>query len=225
MWAYLLFPILAVQVNESDAVLQELSTSCQTGTLIFSQGDCLAVKVFSKSRFTHCGAVVVEDGKPVVYDAMPSVGVRRTEFIEYVRLQTPSEIQILHPASPLSEPEAEEFTRHLESQLGREYGIKHHVTGKRAKGIHCAEYCTDALIAAGKIEADQPARVSPGSLYEGLMTHNLYTDGGTFVLRAKMTASSPRVDESWCGWAWRETRECTTGCCRQMSRWFLCREK
>lgn len=224
MWPYLLIPILAAAPSDTETVLQELTTKCQTGTLIFSQGDCLAVKVFSGSRFTHCAAVVIEDGRPVVYDAMNSTGVRKTALAEYLRIQTPSEIQVVHPAKPLTETEIRSYAHHLQTQLGREYGIKHHVTGKRANGVHCAEYCTDALIAAGLIEADQPARVSPGSLFEGLTEHQLYTNGGTFVLAAKVT-STVRGKESWCRWAWRETCDCTTGTCRQMSRWFLCREK
>lgn len=224
MWSCLLIPLLAAAPTYSDAILQELTTTCQTGTLIFSQGDCLAVKVFSGSRFTHCGAVAIEDGQPVVYDAMNGTGVRKTPLADYLRLQTPSEIQVVHPVQPLSDEESQAYATHLESQLGRAYGIKHHVTGQRANGVHCAEYCTDALMAAGRITAEQPARVSPGSLYEGLTEHRLYTDGGVFTLTAK-TASTVPEDESWCRRTWRATCACTAGCCRQMSRWFLCREK
>src|SRR5262249_48891255 len=152
----------------------------QTGTLIFSQGDCLAVKVFSNSRFTHCGTVVIEDGQPMVYDSMNGAGVRKTKLIDYLRLQTPSDLQVIHPSTNFTPEQSQAYANHLQSQLGRQYGVKHHVTGRRAKGVHCAEYCTDALIAAGKVAADEPPRVSPGSLYEGLTEHHLYTDGGTF---------------------------------------------
>ncbi len=224
MWPFLLFSLLAADPSDSETILQELSSQCQTGSVIFSEGDCLAVKVFSGSRLTHCGAVMIEDGRPVVYDAMPGAGVRKTPLVDYLRLQTPSEIQMVHPEKPFAKTESLAYVEYLESQLGREYGIKHHLTGQRANGVHCAEYCTDALLAAGRISAEQPARVSPGSLYEGLTEHRLYTDGGTFTLAAKKT-STVRENESWCRWAWRETCDCTTGCCRQMSRWFLCREK
>ncbi len=225
MWPYLIVPVLFAAAGDSDDVLRELTANCQTGSLLFSQGDCLAVKVFSKSRFTHCGAVVIEDGKPVVYDAMNGTGVRRTELADYLRLQTPSEIQAVHPATPLTESETAAFAQHLASQVGRQYGIKHHLTGKRANGIHCAEYCTDALMAAGRIESDNPPRVSPGGLYAGLTTDKLYTDGGKYELRPNVMPAPVPENESWCRWAWRETCECTTGCGRQMSRWFLCREK
>jgi hypothetical protein len=223
MWSLLIVPILAAAPADRDAICQELASCCQTGTLLFSQGDCLAVKVFSGSRFTHCGAVVMEDGKPVVYDAMNGCGVRKTDLAEYLRLQTPTELQVVCPATPFTDAEAQAFRDHLHGQLGRPYGIKHHLTGQRSHGVHCAEYLTDALMAAGKIEADKPSRVSPGSLYEGLTNHRLYEDGGSYVLAAR-EAPAP-ADESWCRKAWRATCECTVGCCRQMSRWFLCREK
>ncbi len=225
MWAHLLIPLLWATGGDPDDVSWELTKECQTGTLIFSQGDCLAVKVFSNSRFTHCAAVVIDEGRPVVYDSMPRYGVRRTELAEYLRLQTPSDIQVVHPAKPLSPDEAQAFRDHLNSELGREYGIKHHITGKRAKGVHCAEYCTDALLAAKEIEVDEPPRVSPGSLFEGLTEHRLYTDGGKFELRVKSLQPVAMEDESWCRRTWRQTYDCTAGCCRQMSRWFLCREK
>src|SRR5262249_6987893 len=162
-------------------------------------------KVFSQSRFTHCAAVVMEDGRPVVYDAMNRVGVRRTELVDYLRLQTPSEICVVHPTTTFSEKESQAYRNHLHSQLGREYGIKHHVTGKRAKGIHCAEYCTDALLAAKKIDAEQPARVSPGSLYDWLLEHRLYADGGQFALKVKTLQPIPVDDDSWCRRTWRQT--------------------
>lgn len=224
MWPYLLISLcLAGSPNDTDSISRELTAQCQTGTLIFSQGDCLAVKIYSRSRFTHCAAVVIEDGRPVVYDSMNGVGVRQTDLAEYLKLQTPSEIQILHPTTVWTPQQTEAFHTHLRSQLGRPYGIKHHITGNRATGVHCAEYCTDALLAAEQFEVEEPARVSPGKLYDGLTERKQYADGGLYALR--MQTPPPAAKESWCGWAWRETYECTTGCCRQLSRWMLCREK
>lgn len=225
MWAYMLMPLLAASTPESKQVLDELTAECRIGTLIFSQGDCLAVKVFSHSRFTHVAAVVREDGRPIVYDSMNGVGVRKSELADYLRLQTPSEIQILHPSQPLTDAQAKAFADHLQSQLGRAYGIKHHLTGHRAKGIHCAEYCADALLAANQISIEAPPRVSPGSLYAGLMENQLYIDGGLFELRKPSTAPLPSADESWCRRTWRDSWDCTVSCCQQMSRWILCREK
>ena len=56
---------------------QQLADEVQTGTLLFSQGDCLAVKVFSRSEYTHVATVVVEDKQPMVYESTNGVGVRR----------------------------------------------------------------------------------------------------------------------------------------------------
>ncbi len=225
MWPYLLVPLVVTMNPASEALLKEVAAECQTGSLIFSQGDCLAVKVFSRSRFTHVAAVLMEDQQPVVYDSMNGAGVRRSELVDFLRLQTPAEIQILHPVTAYSEAECAAFGAHLKSQLGREYGVRHHLTGRRAKGIHCAEYCTDALLAADRFSIVEPPRVSPGSLHAGLMENQLYRDGGNFVLKAQSTVNRPASNESWCQRNWRESWACTVGCYRQMSRWLLCREK
>lgn len=225
MWPALLISVACISqaADNAAAVARDIGTQCQTGTLIFSKGDCLAVKVFSGSRFTHCAAVVIEDGQPIVYDSMNGVGVRRTELADYLQLQTPSEIQLLHPAQPWSGKDAAAFQTQLQSQLGRPYGIKHHVSGKRANGVHCAEYCTDALLAAGKVSVKNPPRVSPGSLFDGLTEYKLYAVGSQYTLEVEVAPIA--ANETWCQWAWRSTFVCTAGCCRQLSRWMLCREK
>lgn len=225
MWSYLLIPLLAASQSNFDNVVEEISPQCETGTLIFSQGDCLAVKVFSRSRFTHCGAVVMEDDHPVVYDSMNGVGVRKLPLENYLELQSPNEIHVLHPAHPLSAASEEAFVKHLRSQLGRPYAVKHHVTGNRAKGVHCSEYCTDALMAAGIIEAVNPPRVSPGSLFDGLTIHLLYADGGLHSLPPKSVPPPVPDPDTWYCRAWRSTSRCTRGCCQKLSGWFLCSEK
>jgi len=225
MWGLVLAGMLsasAVEVN--GAVVAELRHEVQTGTLLFSQGDCLAIKVFSGSRFTHVGAVVVEDGRAWVYDSMNGAGVRRQSLEDYVRFLVPSDVWVLHPARPMTDDEAHTFVRHLNSQLGRPYRIKHYSTGHRTDGLHCAEYITDALIAMGWFTAREPARVSPGSLWQGVTWSGRYVDGGAYTLVEPVAPAVAR-DESWCQWSWRETRECCGACCRQLSRWFLCRSK
>ena len=44
-------------------------------TLIFNNGDCLAVKVVTASSYTHVGAVVVEQGSAYVYESAHGIGV------------------------------------------------------------------------------------------------------------------------------------------------------
>jgi hypothetical protein len=206
------------------AVEADLKDRVQTGTLIFSQGDCLAIQVFSGSPYTHVGAVVVEQGRATVYDAMNGAGVRKQSLAEYVQFLTPSTVWVLQPMQPMTSAEASAFVRHLESQLGRPYRIRHYSTGRRCEGLHCAEYVTDALMAAGWFTAREPARVSPGSLWQGVRQSERYAPGPQYELAEPKAASPPR-DETWCQWSWRETKECCTACCRQMARWFLCRSK
>lgn len=205
----------------SPEVLAELKQSLKTGSLIFSQGDCLAVKVFSASSYTHVGGVVINDGEVVVYDSMNGTGVRKTPLDEYLRLQTPCEIHVVHPAAPLTNERITAYETHLESQLGRKYAIKHHLTGRRCDGLHCAEYMTDALMSAKLIRAENPARVSPGSLLEGLEKANLYVDGGHFALKAAEPPTPTNL--TWCQRAWHNTAICCSNATAQLSRWVLCR--
>ncbi len=205
----------------SPEVLVELKQSLQTGSLLFSQGDCLAVKVFSASSYTHVGGVVVKDGEVTVYDSMNGSGVRMTPLDEYLRLQTPTQLHVVHPATPLTTERAAAYETHLNGQLGRKYAIKHHLTGQRCDGLHCAEYMTDALMSADLIHAKNPPRVSPGSLLEGLEKANLYADGGRFALKASEPQKPANL--TWCQSLWHDTGTCCSNTATQLRRWVLCR--
>ena len=205
----------------AEELLCDLRPKLQTGSLVFSQGDCLAVKVFSQSSYTHVGGVVVKDGEAVVYDCMNGVGVRKTPFAEYLRLQTPSAIHIIHPNESFTPEKGVAFEQHLESQIGRQYAVKHHLTGRRGAGLHCSEYLTDALMAADIVSAKQPSKVSPGSLLEGVTFAQLYSEGDHFELNKAEPPPSPEL--SLYQRVWHNT---STGCSRgavQVRRWILCR--
>ena len=228
MWSLLVVCVLASGPeagsdvrSASPEVLAELKQSLQTGSLIFSQGDCLAVKIFSGSSYTHVGGVVVKDGEVTVYDSMNGPGVRKTSLDEYLRLQTPSQIHVVHPATPLATERATAYEAHLNGQLGRQYAIKHHLTGQRCDGLHCAEYTTDALMAAQLIRANNSARVSPGSLLEGLEKANLYADGGRFALKAAEVPTPTNL--TWGQRLWHDTATCCSNTSTQLRRWVLCR--
>ena len=207
--------------SASPEVIAELKQSLQTGSLIFSQGDCLAVKIFSGSSYTHIGGVVVKEGHVTVYDCMNGTGVRKTSLDEYLRLQTPAQIHVVHSQQPFTPERATAYEAHLDGQLGRKYAIKHHLTGQRCDGLHCAEYMTDALMSAKLIRAENPSRVSPGSLLEGLEKANLYTDGGRFALKAVEPAKPANL--TWCQRAWYDTGTCCSNTATQLRRWVLCR--
>jgi Permuted papain-like amidase enzyme, YaeF/YiiX, C92 family len=228
MWTLFVACVLAggpdapatVPATAADATAK-IESKLETGSLIFSRGDCLAVKIFSQSSYTHVGGVVVKDGRAVVYDSMNGVGVRKTPLDEYLRLQTPSTIHIVHPAKPFTGEQVTAYESHLEAQLGRKYAIRHHLTGKRCDGLHCSEYMTDALMSAQLIRANEPPRVSPGSLLEGLERAKLCTDGGKFTLKTPPMPAPANL--TWCQRAWKSTVNCCSNCCSQMRRWVLCR--
>ena len=87
-------------------------------------------------------------------------------------------------------------------------------------GVHCAEYATDALMALQLIHAERPSKVSPSSLADGIVLHQVYTSGETIDLEfpAEKVAGA-----NWCEQLWIDTKLCCTRCCRQLTAWFLCR--
>ena len=206
--------------TSAESAAGEIQSYAQTGTLIFSQGDCLAVRMFTKSPYTHVAAVVVEEGKPYVYDSMNGAGVRKLSLEEYCESECPNTLHIYKPTSRFNKRRCDLFVAHLESELGRPYGVKHHLTGNRSEGIHCAEYMMDALSACRLMKADQPAKVSPDSLRQGIELSGLYEK------RLIVDVAEPVQKETadhWCEKLWIDTKVCTVQCFGQMSRWFACK--
>jgi hypothetical protein len=192
----------------------------ETGSLIFSRGDCLAVKVYTQSTYTHVAAVVVKDGEAFVYDATGGVGVRKQTLHYYLASQTPNEVHLFKPQRPIDGERAAEFEKALEGQLGRPYAIQHHLTGERCEGLHCAEYVVDALMAINVLHAERPQRVSPASLREGILKHDLYGPEET----VQIARIEPPVEQgsNACEQLWIDTKLCCASCCRKMRGWFLC---
>ena len=198
-----------------------LERELQTGSLIVSKGDCLAVKMYSASAYTHVASVVVHENEIFVYDATGGAGVRRQLLCDYLAGQDDAALHPFHLCQPLSPEQARKFEEHLENQLGRPYAIAHHLTGNRADGLHCSEYATDALIAAGLLRAKQPSRVSPATLVDGILKGELYTQATTLQLASD---PPPRPDsDSWCTQIWFDTRQCTRACNLQLRAWVCCK--
>ena len=197
-----------------------IQTQVQTGTLIFSQGDCLAVRLFTRSPYTHVAAVVYEDGKPFVYDSMNGVGVRRLPLEDYCKAECPNVLHVYQPTTAFSLSRREAFLHHLKSELGRPYGIQHHLSGNRAEGVHCAEYVTDALMACQILTANQPAKVSPDSLRRGIERANLYENGMILEVHPEVTYDE---GDHWCDQLWIDSKVCTLKCFTKLGRWFACK--
>ena len=213
-------PAAAFETPSAAAVA--LAEHVQTGTLLFSEGDCLAVKIFTGSPYTHVAAIVVEEDKAVVYDSQNGVGVRRLPLDEYLSATRPDTLHVLQPAQSFDEVRRESFRSHLEEELGREYAVRHHLTGQRCEGLHCAEYLTDALIAARLVRADRPPRVSPASLRSGLLRHDLYVVAETLELAATVP-DEDSVERGWCEELWFDTKECCANCWIGFRRRVFCR--
>ncbi|MHC4876418.1 MAG: YiiX/YebB-like N1pC/P60 family cysteine hydrolase [Planctomycetota bacterium] len=202
------------------AVTQLLAEDVQTGTLLVSEGDCLAVQAYTQSPYTHVGAVVVRNGQPFVYDACKSSGVRCQTLANYLKSQIETEVHVLYPCKTFTDGRAGQFGRRLDSQLGRPYAVRHHVTGESVDGVHCSEYVSDALACCGLIRVQKAANVSPASLVLGVTRSRVYRPAQTVKI-SRSQAPEPRA-ATWYGRLWQDTRTCTSDCYRQTRAWFVC---
>jgi hypothetical protein len=197
-----------------------LAGRVETGTLLLSKGDCLAVKIFSKSCYTHVAAVVMKNGQPYVYESANGVGVRRRTLRAYLKAEAPDVIYVLNPKRTFPSKRATAFRQHLSGEIGRPYGIKHHFSGKRAAGVHCSEYVTEALMACDCIHAKQPSRVSPASLAQGVISADLYV--AAISIRVNHSIPKP-VGKTKCQQWWIDTKYCTSNFCTKCQRLIFCR--
>jgi hypothetical protein len=198
-----------------------LAPQVQTGTLILSQGDCLAIKIYSASAYTHVAAVVVDDQTTSIYESTGGAGVRKQLLRDYLVSQNDHTLHVFHPRKPFTAAQADRFEKHLEAQLGRPYAIRHHLSGERCEGLHCSEYVTDALISAELIRAKEPPRVSPATLVEGILKANLYEQAQTLQLVPE-PAERPE-SAGWCAILWFDTKQCTIACYDKLRGWFCCK--
>lgn len=202
------------------AAASYLAPKLQTGSLLVSKGDCLAVKIFTCSRYTHVATVVKQDGTTWVYESANGQGVQRQKLADYLDAECPNVIYVLNPKTPFSKKRVKVYRRYLDSQLGRPYAIKHHLTGTRAKGVHCSEYVTDALMRCRIIRANRPSRVTPASLAQGVLQAHLYAPQCSVELTEEIERP---VGRNRCEQLWIDTKICTVQFCLQLRRWFVCR--
>lgn len=215
-------PLLAGDVSSvATAAAADIADDLQTGSLLFTEGDCLAIRAYTASPYTHVAIVCLVDGRPMVYDSMNGIGVRKLSLADYLATETPSEVHLFHPRRPLTTEQGTVLRDHLESQLGRPYAIHHHLTGRRSEGLHCSEYATDALMAVGLITAQRPSKVSPASLVAGITQADIYHSGETVELVA--AELPPDVGTNRCHQLWIDTKRCTLQACDKLTGWFLCR--
>ena len=197
----------------------EMAPELQAGSLLVSSGDCLAIKTFTGSPYTHVAIVVLRRGQPYVYDSTARVGVRCQTLANYLRWLGPHPVAIFQPVDSRIAERSDRLEEYLDGQLGRPYAVAHHVTGQRCEGVHCAEYLTEALISIQLVQAQRPPRVSPASLVSGLTKSGLYASGTSWVVQEP---PPPAVEQSWCSQCWQETKDCCGWSYRMMRGWFLC---
>ena len=208
------------KVSSVREISRLLKDQVQTGTLLVSEGDCLAVRAYTQSPYTHVGAVVIRNGQPFVYDACKSSGVRCLTLANYLTSQIDTEVHVLQPSKRLTEDGAGRFARRLDSQLGRPYSVRHHLTGETVDGVHCSEYVCDALAHCRLLKVRKAANVSPASLVLGVTRSGVYSPAKT-VRVVSQEVKEPRA-ATWYGRLWQDTKTCTASCYQQSRAWFTC---
>lgn len=201
-----------------------LSADLRPGSLILHQGDCLAVKIYTRSRFTHVGVLLTDEaGEWQVYDSANGHGVRKMSLENYLQCQPEQVLTVYHPSSPLTPTEQQRLQSALEEHLGRPYSVKHFLSGEPVAGLHCSEYACCALMAIPLVTVERPARVSPASLLKGLERGDLYRAGISVNLLSE-PPPPPLESPSWCGRLWADTKNCTSGWWNRCFRAVTCRE-
>ena len=204
-----------------DEVAGLLAREVQTGTLLFTEGDCLAVRAVTRSQYTHVASVVVEEDEIVVYDSMKGIGARRQTLDDYFASHSPDVLHVVHPRKAFTDAQQKRYAAALEAELGREYDVAHHLTGQSADGLHCSEYATEALIAANVIRARRPSKVSPATLLEGVQRTETY--GAPITIQMRLAPMPEPRARNWCHGLWLDTKECTASCWSKLSGWCLCK--
>ncbi|MCA9040201.1 MAG: hypothetical protein KDA65_07650 [Planctomycetaceae bacterium] len=208
--------IFTTPSEAADFIAPEL----ETGSLIYTRGDCLAVRIYTRSPYTHVAAVVNEPSGLFVYDSMNPMGVRRLSLSEYLATQQPDQLHLLHPKTDFTLSQQQAFEKALENRIGTPYAVKHHLTGKRSEGIHCAEYVIDALAACDVMQAENPPRVSPASLLRGGVEAGLYQPVRSFAIHPP--EASKEEAGHWYSQLWLDTCDCTSHCWGRFRKLVFC---
>ncbi len=211
-----------VQPQRYHQAINTIQKELKPGSLIFHRGKCLSVKIATQSPFTHVAIVMPEPNGTEwsVYDSARKHGVRKSELSEYLKESSPDLLSFLHPEKDLSSQQCEKLRNALDEQLGRPYSVTQHITGKRAKGIHCSEYVTDALIAVDLLRANKPPRVSPASLLKGIVQAKIYDPG--VVLKVTLPACEDDQAPGWCRRIWEKTKTCVKRSCQKVKQLAFC---
>lgn len=213
----------SLQRDGREVAMEQLEGKLRPGSLIFHEGCCLAVKMYTQSPYTHVGILLPgKQGGWDVYDSASEDGTRRTNLDTYLQECAPESVTFCHPTSALSKQQQQNLRSELERQLGRPYSIRHYLTGSEADGMHCSEFVTRSLMAIDVLHANRPSRVSPASLLSGIEESEVYAAADVLVIE-KILEPVPEPD-SWYARMWADTKACTAACCRSWNRSILCRD-
>lgn len=117
----------------------EQATALQDGDIVFQCTDgpqCAAIAQATRSPYTHCGIVFLQDGDPFVWEAVGPV--RKVPYAEWVRhgLNGHVVVKRLRDPAPLTPEHLAAMRAEGEREMGRPYDIYFDLDDER---IYCSE--------------------------------------------------------------------------------------
>lgn len=116
-----------------------ITAELRDGDIVFQYSgsvQCAAIAQATHSPYTHCGVVFIEDGEPVVWEAIGPV--LKTPYREWADHGVNHHVVIkrLKDASPLTPEHIAAMRREGEKEMGRPYDIRFNMDDER---IYCSE--------------------------------------------------------------------------------------
>ena len=129
----------------------------QEGDLIFhtsrsSQSE--AIQLATNSRFSHVGVIVLEDGEPMVVEAIRTVSI--TPVSEWIRRGEGGKYRLMRPRDPLSSSQLEGMREAGQPHAGKPYDL---LFGWSDEKMYCSELVWKIYKEGAGVELSTPRRM------------------------------------------------------------------
>ena len=118
------------------------------GDVVFQShmgGQGAAIAQATHATYTHCGIVLIENGEPIVWEAVGPV--KRTPWKEFLRHGEAGHVVVKRPKEPLDAAHLAALKQMGEAMMGRPYDIHFQLDDER---IYCSELVYKMYRAAGR---------------------------------------------------------------------------
>ena len=141
------------------------------GSLLLASGGHAAVRIYTRSPYSHVAIIFRERGRYWVYEANPDHGVRRIPLDVLLRTDQGDRVKLWlsQPRRKLSQDQVRRMHAYAKSQLGRPYSIQSLIPGRLAEGVHCSELVSRILSVGGIRVGNHHSSVMPVEIVNALV--------------------------------------------------------